>query len=103
MSLSGNYLYSVGYYFTVGNEAKGIILDLPNGHDHENRIRVASNNKVEWDYCVFLYTDNHTKYFSNYFLGKDIALGVNRDMSEIIIFNNSSKKIIKQDNVHLLG
>lgn len=100
MSLSGYYYYSVGYYFTDGNEAKGTILELPSAHNHEDRIRVAEENKVEWDYCILLYTDDHKKYFANNFLDRDLALGVNKALTEILIFNNSDKTIFKKEAIN---
>lgn len=100
MSLSGYYRHSVGYYFTEGNETNGIILELPSAHNHEDRIRIAQENNVKWDYCILLYTDDHKRYFANNILDREIAIGVNKALTEILIFYNSSKTIIKKEAIN---
>lgn len=77
MTGESKYLNSYGYFYQETNTSGGKYLLLPDGHEHSDRIKIAEDNKIAWDICLFFYNDNISEpYLTNNDNDKDNAIGI---------------------------
>jgi hypothetical protein len=73
------YSTSYGYFYKESAPEKGIYIELPHGHNHEQRLNAASKKDIEWDMCLFYYNDGGDTYYTNNYGDEGHARAIDRD------------------------
>lgn len=72
---------------------------VKNGSNHKERIKVADENKIDFDYYLIFYANrisnnNQFKYYAD--LNKNETIGTDKSSRNYSVFNMDSNKIEKQ-------
>lgn len=91
------YKYAFGYFFNRKAKQNGITIELPMNHTHKDRLKAAIEAGFpEFDYCVFLYSNNRHTFFSTIPGVNDLYLGTDKNSSIQLIFKSGTFEIIRE-------
>jgi len=94
--MTSNSLYqSYGYFFSEGKTNEGSFYLLPNGHNTDDRKKVVVDNKVQFDFCLFLYSEDNKNYKGSFLSDDPELLGTEKDLETSRVFKKSDFSFIK--------
>lgn len=92
-----------GYFFKSQKPKEGELIDLPINHTQQDRLIAAKKANIpDYDYCVFMFSNESRRFISGIPDVDDLFYGTNHDGDTRILFQDSSFKIIRETPISAL-